>query len=480
MQQATTIVQGRVDLIDPHDCSDDPDALAILEAVHAALVRRGPDARWRPALAERWSVSDDARTWTFRIRSGVHFHDGAPVDAEAVAYSITRMARPDMGATLGAPAVYAQYLSGAKIEVLDRSSVRLTLEHPLADLLDILGEGRGSGYVLSQASGDRQPVGCGAYRVDDYAPGDHLTVRAEAGHFSGEPANPTLRWRRVSDPSERLDSVLSGEAQVASDLGNAGRQRLAGEAAITGVDHLSPTAIIYLLNAAGGPLRDSRVRRALNLALDRQALVASVLSGAGEPLMGFVSPMHFGAPQDRTAVSRDVDTARRLLDDAGWGSGLTLDVDCPTRLPDEAEALTGAVASQLAAIGVSLKVHRVEDRTAYANQVRLKQIHDLCVFDSSPMSTFRVLYEKIDARVAGSWWQGYHNPEAEALLDQARATVDDAAREAVYRRCYSVLQNDPPWLYLYNHRRCVGLSGVHRDWRMRADGVLDVSTLPRF
>ncbi|MEQ8398320.1 ABC transporter substrate-binding protein [Thalassobaculum sp.] len=476
MQQATTIVQGRVDLIDPHDCSDDPDALAILEAVHSALVRRGPDARWRPALAERWSVSDDARTWTFQVRPGVHFHDGAPVDAEAVAYSIARMARPDMGATLGAPAVYAQYLSGAGVEALDRSRVRITLERPLADLLDILG----SGYVLSPASDDRQPVGCGAYRVDDYAPGNQLTVRTESGHFSGEPANPILRWWCVADRTERLEALLSGKAQVASDLGGAGRGRLAGETTITCVDHLSPTAIIYLLNAARGPLQDSRVRRALNLALDRAALVESVLGGAGEPLCGFVSPMHFGAIGDTSALGRDLDTARRLLGEAGWSDGLALDVDCPTRLPDEAEALTGAVASQLAEVGVSLNVHRVEDRTAYANQVRLKQIHDLCVFDSSPMSTFRVLYEKIDARVAGSWWQGYHSSEAETLLDRARTTVDDGEREALYRRCYGVLQNDPPWLYLYNHRRFVGLSGVHRDWRMRADGVLDVATLPRF
>lgn len=94
------------------------------------------------------------------------------------------------------------------------------------------------------------------------------------------------------------------------------------------------------------------------------------------------------------------------------------------------------------------------------------------------MSTFRVLAEKIDARVAGSWWLGYHNEAVEALLDEGRATVDARQREKVFRKAYHALQTDPPWLYLYNPLRVTGLSGHHPNWRMRADGVLDVTMLP--
>lgn len=474
MAAATTILQGRVRLVDPHDCTDDPDALALLEAVHEALVRRGPDGRWRPALAERWTVSDDARRWTFHLRTGARFHDGAPVEAGAVAESLLRMRRPDVGATLGAPAVWAQYLADARIVPLDGMTVAVELERPLADLLDILG----SGYVLSPRAPEAAPVGCGPYRIESYAADDHLQLRADPGHREAPPAGTSLNWRRVAAAADRAEALASGAAQIATDLGHAGRARLAGAAGVTLVEHLSPTAIIYLLNAARGPLADPRVRRALSLAVDRRALVGEVLAGAGRPLAGFVSPMHFGADPDDPAP--DPASARLLLREAGHGGGLTLEVDCPTRLPDEAEALTAAVAAQLARVGVTLAVRRVEDRTAYANQVRLKRIHDMCVFDSSPMSTFRVLHEKIDSRVAGAWWQGYRNPEVEACLDAARATAGDAAREVLYRQCYRLLQSDPPWLCLYNHTRMVGLAGMHRDWRMRADGVLDVRLLPAF
>lgn len=476
---APTIVQAGVRLVDPHDCTDDPDKLAILDAVHEALVRRGPDGRWRPALAERWSVSEDARNWVFELRAGVRCHDGTPVDAGVVADALRRMARPDMGATLGAPAVWAQYLAGARIAADTRSTVRISLDRPMADLLDVLG----SGYVLSPHSPTGSacgsgPVGCGQYRIEEYVAGERLLLRADSGHHGGPAANPVLRWLPMAAPAERAAALAAGSVRVATGLGRGDGAAFAGEPAVTLAEHLSPTAIIYLFNATRGPLADPCVRRALNLALDRGALVAAVLGGAGRPLTGFVSPVHFGAPAETGAGGPDRETARRLLREAGWGDGLTLDVTCPTSLPDEAEALTAAVAAQLAPLGVTLRVERVEDRTGYANRVREKRIGDLCVFDSSPMSTFRVLYEKIDSRVAGSWWQGYRNSDVEALIDRARTTVDDAARAGVFQQCHRLLRDDPPWLYLYNHLRSAGVAGRHPGWRMRADGVLDVRALP--
>lgn len=470
-----TVAQAGVRLVDPHDCTDDPDKLAILEAVHEALVRRGPDGRWRPALAERWAVSDDARSWTFELRDGGRFHDGRAVDAEAVAWSIARMARPEMGATLGAPAVWAQYLAGAEISAVSGSTVRVDLQRPTADLLDVVG----AGYVLSPEAGDGPAVGCGPYRVEAYEADARMTLRAAAGEAAGL-NHPLLHLQGLAASADRVAALADGSAHAATGLERGALSKLARKPGMTLVEHLSTTAIIYLFNAARGPMQDSRVRRALNLALDRQALVARVLDGAGRPLDGFISPMHFGSPSAADTDGVDRETARRLLHEAGWADGLTLDVTCPTSLPDEAEALTEAVAEQLRELGVELRVERVEDRVAYANRVRLKQIGDLCVFDSSPMSTFRVLHEKIDSRVAGAWWQGYRNPEAEALMDLACTTVDDRAREALYRKCYRSLQDDPPWLYLYNHTRHVGLAGRHSGWRMRADGILDLRTLPPF
>lgn len=477
MAAQITITQPRVLLDDPHACTDSSDVLSVFSALFDALVRRNDAGGYEPALATDWTISDDARTYRFTLRDGVRFHDGEICDAEAVRFCLERMARPDMGATLGAPGVYAQYLAGMTVKVFGPLELEMTLAEPIADLFDILVYGHIVSPKAIAAAGDELParaVGTGPYRLESYEEGEKLTVRACSDHYSGPPAHDRITWIRGASAADRLQKLTDGRADIANALDHAEW----AAPGFTRYDYLAPTAIIFLLNAQQGPGADPRVRLALNLAIDRAALVQEVLHGAGQPLHGFVSPVHVGADPDAPPFPRDLTEARRLLAEAGYGDGVTLQLFCPTRLPDEAQELAAAVGRQLAEVGVSFQIHLEADRTRYANQVRLKQIHDLCVFDSSPMSAFRVLHEKIDARVKGSWWEGYENPEVEALIDRARRTVDPMARAALHRQSFRLLQQDPPWLYLYLHHRAIALRGAHPTWTMRPDGVLDVRRLP--
>ena len=466
MTAPVTILQRRANLVDPHDCTDAADDLSILSAVFGTLVRREGQG-FVPHLATDWAVSEDARNWTFTLRAGVTFHDGMPCDAHAVAQSLYRMAREDKGYTLGAPAVWRQYLGAASLEA---AGLRLTirLADPMADLLDVLVQG----FIASPASlaqmdaGDLTAMsGTGPYRIADVAAGKVRLLPVESG--------PVLIFQAMPDAEARAQALRDGMAQVATnlpyeaDLG----------AGATRVTTLNPVAVIYLMNAATGPLTDSRLRRALDLALDREALIRDVMHGGATPLHGFVSPAHFGAGRN-PAPARDVTLARSLLTEAGYPDGLTLSVSCPTRLPDEAMRLTAALAAQLQQIGVTLDVTCFEDREAYAHMVRRKEIGDLAVFDSSPLSTYRVLVEKLDARVKGSWWEGYHNPQVGALIDQGRRCTDSAGRAAIYAKAYTVMQSDPAWLTLYNPVRVTGLVGHHTGFTLGSDAVLDATRLP--
>lgn len=345
----------------------------------------------------------------------------------------------------------------------------------MADLLDVLEQGfivAPSAFGALDAGDYARQIGSGPYRLEGMAP-DHVSAHRVDGHFAGTPANPVVTWRAVPDAAERLSLLEKGAVQVANGLDYAESHRLDGMRHV----YLSPVAIIYLLNTARGPLADARVRRALSLAVDRDALVETVMAGAARPLHGFVSPLHYAAGQG-AAIATDRNKARKLLAEAGHAEGLTLEVDCPTRLPDEAERLTAALGAQLATVGVTLRVHVHHEREDYAHMVRRKEIRDLCVFDSSPMSTYRVLYEKIDSRIAGSWWQGYANRTVEALIDQGRTTTDRAARAVLWQEAYKLLQDDPAWLTLYNPLRVIGLAGAHPAFEMPADGVIDVARLP--
>lgn len=471
---SVTILQARTPLGDPHDCTDAADELSVLGAIYDTLVRR-EGAKFVPGLAECWQVSGGGRIWRFFLRSGVTFHDGTECDAAAVQASLERMAREDKGYTLGSPAVWRQYLEGATYTA-SGLALTVTLAQPMADFCDVLVQAfivAPSAFEALDAGDKSAHCGTGPFRIAGRLE-DTLLLEASGVRHWPKPQNTSLCIVREPDADKRMAAVAAGEAQMATAIfphtdGRGAKQ----------LNYRAPVAIIYLLNAAKGPLGDQRVRKALSLAVDRDAVVQGVLGGAGEPLHGFVSPAHFGADAAQR-VPHDPDTARQLLRDAGYKDGLELAVDCPTRLPDEAQILTDVLAEQLANVGIRLSVHIHEDREAYAHMVRRKEIRDLCVFDSSPMSTFRVLYEKIDSRIAGAWWQGYRNTAVEALIDRGRENDNSAERETIYREAFRLLQQNPPWLTLYNPLRAVAFSRDIKGFSMPVDGVPDLRALPRF
>jgi peptide/nickel transport system substrate-binding protein len=473
MNKILTIAQSKLRMEEPHNCTDAKDVLTIFTSLFDSLAAYDPKMKYVPALAESWTVSDDARTWTFKLREDVKFHNGQSADAEAVAFSLKRMARPDMGVTLGAPGVYNQYLAGMKLDILNRQAVRLTLIEPMADLLDILV----TGYILPPETVDRlgagfkaAPVGSGPFEFVEHEQGIRVRARKNRNYFQALPDYETIEWLLVPDPDERLRMVRNGKAHIA-----AGPPYTASleDSGLNYMRSRGSTVFIIIFNAKSGPLKDPRVRLALNLGVDRKALIDSVLNGAGYPLSGFVSPVHFGFDPGQTPILFDPNRARALLKESGYSEGLSLTLDSPTSLPNEAVRLSEALSDQLIRIGVEINIVYTEDRELYANKVRLKDIHDMCIFDSSPLSTFRVLKEKVDARFEGSWWQGYHNEEVEKLLDTAQSTADNSRRKAIYKQCFRLLNEDPPWLYLYNAMNITCIAPRLSAWQLPAHGVID-------
>jgi len=121
-------------------------------------------------------------------------------------------------------------------------------------------------------------------------------------------------------------------------------------------------------------------------------------------------------------------------------------------------------------IGVDVEVVSYSDRAAYAEMVRDKNIHDMCCFDSSPISTFRVLREKIHSGHRGPWWEGYHNEEVNGLIDAAQKTFDDAKRADIYRRVFQIVRDDAPWVFLYRPTYFWAVNKKLGDWAPTSRG----------
>jgi peptide/nickel transport system substrate-binding protein len=316
--------------------------------------------------------------------------------------------------------------------------------------------------------------GTGPYRVS--ARGDGLLdMDAVSDHWMGAPPFRRLRWLAEPDERLRLERLLARDADVAASLSGALRATAPRDDEVRAVEVPTSTCVIFMCNARSGACADRRVRQALNHAVDVPALVNALRHGAATPSNGPLTPLHLGFDATTPAYPHDPDRARALLRDAGRGDGLEVVLDIPTETPDEAPALAALVAQHYEAAGIQTTIRTFADRPGYAQMVKQKQMDDLACFDSTPVSTYRVLREKFHAGVAGPWWQGYRNPDLDRAVDQAAREPDVERRRAIYQRAHRLIRDDAPWVFLYSPTSVTGLGPGAGPLEIRPQGLLTLT-----
>ncbi len=464
-----TILQPRAYVGDPHVMSDDRSRLSIIFSVYESLVRREQGGTYMPALAESWTLDSDARTWTFKLRPDVSFHNGDKLESSDVSETLERVRDPCMGGELGTSGVYASYLDGAVFNALDKHTLEIVMAEPIADLLDLIVDlpivPRSALAGLPET-----PIGSGPYRLVE-ASGDRVVMEANADYWGGVSNVPEIHWLGVSEEQHRVTRLLAGEADIVSDVLPKSRQTIQDSAQAAVPTSQSTVCCIFICNIDSGVCADRRVRRALNYALDVDDIINTVLDGAARPLNGPLTPQHFGY-DPVSPYPHDPEEAKRLLAEAGFSSGLKIALDVPTTWPDEATMLAAKMAEQYARVGIETEIREFSDRPAYAEMVRDKQMDDAACFDSSPLSTHRILREKLHSGVAGPWWQGYTNPDLDALIDKARATPDVDLRRELYQEAYRIIHDDAPWIFMHNSSLFWGVGPNVQHFKPSVEGVI--------
>ncbi len=464
-----TVLQPRAYVGDPHVMSDDRSRLSILFSMYESLVRRDRTGAYYPALAGSWSVEEDARTWRFVLREGVRFHNGDSLEGGDVLETLERVRDPGMGGELGTSGVYSSYLDGAVIRALDKRTVEVEMAEPMADLLDLLVD---LPIVPRSALGGLpdEAVGSGPYRLVE-AGTDVVVMETFADYWAGRPEKAEVYWKGVEDAEQRVVLLLANEADIISDVLPESRSTIQDSAEAELVSAQSSVCAIFICNVNSGVCADKRIRRALNYALDVEDLINTVMHGAAQSLNGPLTPLHFGY-DPVPPYPHDPDMARTLLAGAGHPNGIELVLDVPTTLPDEATVLAQHMAEQYARAGIVTEIREFSDRAAYAEMVRDKQMDDAACFDSSPLSTYRILREKLHSGVAGPWWQGYVNPSLDALIDKARGTCEIEQRRDLYRQAYRIVRDDAPWIFLYNPTLFWGVGANARTFAPSVEGLI--------
>jgi peptide/nickel transport system substrate-binding protein len=423
--------------------------------VFETLTKINSDGGTTPLLAESWAVSPDLKTWTFKLRAGVKFHNGEPFNAAAVKFSFERAA--DKASLNKDRAMFANI---ERIDAPDAATVVLTLKNANPDLLFQLGQA--TAIVVeprSAATNATQPVGTGPYRLEKWAKGSAVTL----ARWDGWRAVADVKLRRVtlrfiSDPAAQVAALLSGDVDVFPRVSAArSLKQFQDRRKYQVLVGASRAKTILALNLKRKPLDDVRVRRAIAAAIDRQAVIDGSAEGYGVPIGSYVVP---GAPGfvDTTAVNPyDPAKARALLREAG----VALPLELTMKLPPTPYARQGGevIAAMLAKVGITAKIENVE-WVQWMSGVYGQKAYDLTVISHVEPLDFGNF-----ARPNYYW--GYESAEFNALWTKIQATpnVDERnrlmadAQRLVARDAVSVYLYQPTWITVAHAR----LRGVWKD-----------------
>ncbi len=462
--------------------------------VFAGLVRLGPDGSIVPDLADLPEISEDERTYTFRLNDGARWHDGQPVTSRDVAFTIRNITDPDYR---GDPALTEGWL-GTEVETPDDRTVIVRLRQPSAPFLarsatvGILPEhllGLLSTADIENAPFNSAPVGSGPYRLETVDSREARLVANERYHL-GRPGIERITLRFYPDYATAQRALTEGDVegllirdQVSEDQSSSLEQIKGAR-----VEKLQRSSLVLLyVNATNVMFQDARVRRAFSLALDREELVRRVYPGGATGSSSPIAPGTWAYAEGYDDTAPDVAEARRLLGEAGW----------------TANATSGILSRQGSEFRFTIRVDNDPVRVAVAGEIA-RQMEQLGVRATVASTTFSVLRRdflqerRYEAAVA-MWEQGpdpdpyfgWHSSQmgsaglnlanfedavVDELIAQGRTTTDHEVRLDSYDQLQQVWQELAPGVviaypnYVY----------VYPDWLKNVGGGVLFTGSSRF
>lgn len=439
----------------------------ILYMVYSNLVRVNADQEIIPDLAESWTVSDDATVFEFDLRDDVTWHDGTPFTANDVVFTAQWGAQNDeahQGFNIAWPLIAGAdetAASGAElegIEAIDDYTVRITLASPNVEFLRDLADAQNvivAEHVLADADGSTieqnpavtdNPIGTGAYTFVQYRAAEFVELQANPDYYAGAPNINRVFWKDL--PVDQIVTQLeTGDLDVGFKLDPINRDRLEAVEGLQVLESLEWGMNGLYLRVNHPSLSDRRVRQAFYHAIDRRAILESVLGGNGEVLWN-VPGMNFDGLNE---YPFDPDRARELLSEAGFTQDAPLKLVYWQDMP-HASAMTPIFQQQLADVGVEvellpLEIDEWDDRVLNPDRKDEWEI-DLEFggnYGRNPNASARQ-YEMCGEQMSHNMYQ---NCELADLYAQGRSTADPAERERIYREAAAIINEEVDVLWLW-------------------------------
>lgn len=444
--------------IDPHYHVYVPNR-AVSRHIFDALTKAGPRGELLPGLAASWTVlADDL--WEFRLRPGVTFHDGTPLSADDVAFTLERA--PNVP---NSPSSYRQYTKSiAGVEVVDALTLRIRTKGPAPTLVNdleaisIISRKAAEGKPTSDFNNGRAAIGTGPYRFIEWQSANRLVMERNPAYWGGAEPWERVTIRPIANDGARVAAMLSGDVDMIEGVPGVDRAKLAAVPNLA-LHECDAFRIIYLQmdsardvspgirDANGGPLtgnpfKDARVRRAMSLAINRQGLADRLLSGQARPAGQYVPPDVAGSSPNLKPLPFDPERARALLKDAGWGDGFSIVLaGSNDRYPNDAQ-VAQAIGQMFARVGVKTEVQTMPAGMLFSRGSKLEFSVILSGWvgngeASSPLVALMATYDPktgMGPSNRGRW----SNAAYDEAIGAALRTLDAAKRNALYAQAAEI------------------------------------------
>ena len=441
------IAQDLEDSLDPH-ASAAAGTREVLFNVYEGLVKTGPDGELIPAVAERYDISDDGLVYTFTLREGVKFHNGDPVTAEDVIYSINRCA-----GNSGDSALVSALSAIQDLKATDERTVTFRLEQPDMELIYFL-----TAAIIPQSSEGQTGFipGTGPFQLVSRSPQENI-IMERFDDYWGTPAKVSkVTYQIYEDSTALMMALKGGSVDICAHLTSAQTAQL-GDDFTVAEGTMNLVQAVYLNNARA-PFDNEKVRQAMSYAINRQEIMDIMADGHGTAVGSSIYPKltKYFLPELVDYYSYDPAKGKELLAEAGYPDGFTTTFVCPTSgsgnmfpqiMNEYIQKSAEVVVQQLSAIGIRATVQPV-DATTWYNDVYVGRQFDATIIGLDAKNiTARAMLERFVSD-NGKNFVNYNNPAYDELYAKARACADDAEQTALYQQMETMLTETAANLYL--------------------------------
>lgn len=420
--------------------------------VYDQLTEIAPDSSVRPRLAKSWQASPDALTWTFTLRDNAKFHDGKPVTAEDVIWTYNKILGDEKSSVRA-------YLSKIKsMEKISDHELRITLVEPFApfdrqvSLVSVVSK---EAYErLGAVQFNQTPIGSGPFRLVRWVKDDRIEMEAFADYWDGPAKIKTAIFRPIPAEASRVSALLSGEVDIVPMLPPPQAERL-GNRSGSRVQRVESHKVVYMgYDVNNGILGNLDFRKAVDTAIDREAITAKLLRGLGKPNGQIVAPASFGYDPSIPVMKYDPELAKTLLQKANYKNEKIV-IQYPTNNFNSGDDVAQAIAGYMRAVGINVELQPME-YTAFFPLWSGRKLNNVHLFSYGPTSLdadlpLTSLYET--GRTRGYWT----SPKVDELIRAQRAEPDLAKRRALISEIWKISQENVPYSMLYTETHVWGL-----------------------